>query len=63
MNKEEIIRQIEEDGVEFIRLQFTDIYGNLKNIAVTPGQMDKVFANRYSFGGAAALGGLCDFDD
>lgn len=63
MNKEEIIRQIEEDGVEFIRLQFTDIYGNLKNIAVTPGQMDKVFANRYSFGGAAALGGLCNFDD
>ena len=63
MNKEEIIRMIEEDGVEFIRLQFTDIYGNLKNIAVTPTQMDKVFANRYSFNGAAALGGLCDFDD
>ncbi len=63
MNKEEIIRMIEEDGVEFIRLQFTDIYGNLKNIAVTPTQMDKVFQNRYSFNGAAALGGLCDYDD
>ena len=33
--KEDIIRLVEEEDVEFIRLQFTDLFGNLKNIAVT----------------------------
>lgn len=54
---------IEEEGVEFIRLQFTDIFGRLKNLAVTPGQMDKVFDNRYSFHGAAMFANVYDFDD
>ena len=54
---------IDEEGVEFIRLQFTDIFGKLKNIAVTPGQMSKVFANRYSFYGAAVYGNRYDLED
>ena len=33
--KEDIIRLVEEEDVEFIRLQFTDLFCNLKNIAVT----------------------------
>lgn len=28
--KEDIIRLVEEEDVEFIRLQFTDLFGNLK---------------------------------
>ena len=32
--KKDIIRMVEEEDVEFIRLQFTDIFGTLKNIAV-----------------------------
>ena len=32
--KSDIIRLVEEEDVEFIRLQFTDMLGNLKNIAV-----------------------------
>ena len=40
--KQEILQIIEEEDVEFIRLQFTDVLGNLKNIAITPGQMEKV---------------------
>lgn len=63
MRKEDIIRMIEEEGVEFIRLQFTDIFGRLKNIAVTPGQMDKAFANRYSFYGAAMFADRYEYDD
>ena len=63
MHREDIIRMIEEEGVEFIRLQFTDIFGRLKNLAVTPGQMDKVFDNRYSFCGAAMFENVYDFDD
>ena len=63
MRKEDIQRMIEEEGVEFIRLQFTDIYGRLKNVAVTAGQIDKVFDNRYSFYGRAIYGNVYDLDD
>ncbi len=61
--REDILKLIEEEGVEFIRLQFTDIYGRLKNIAVTPGQMDKVFENRYSFDGDAAFGNMYGYEE
>ena len=33
--KDDIFRMVEEEDVEFIRLQFTDIFGTLKNIAIT----------------------------
>ena len=33
--KAEILNLVKEEDVEFIRLQFTDIFGNLKNIAIT----------------------------
>lgn len=61
--REEIISMIEEADVEFIRLQFTDIFGRLKNIAVTPSQLVKIFKNRISFAGSAAFGGRYEFDD
>ena len=35
--KEDIFKIVEEEDVEFIRLQFTDIFGTLKNVAITPG--------------------------
>ena len=31
--KEDIVRIVREDDVEFIRMQFTDIFGQLKNVA------------------------------
>ena len=34
-SKEDIMRMVEEEDVEFIRLQFTDIFGMLKNVAIT----------------------------
>ena len=40
--KEDIWRMIEEEDVEFIRLQFTDIFGTLKNVAVTTSQLERV---------------------
>ena len=33
--REEILQMVEEEDVEFIRLQFTDMFGAIKNIAVT----------------------------
>ncbi len=46
---QDIIRLVEEEDVEFIRLQFVDIYGNLKNMAVTISQLDKVLNNKCIF--------------
>lgn len=58
--KQEILRMIEDEDVEFIRLQFTDVMGNLKNIAVTPRQMEKVINGRYPFEAAALYDSLYD---
>ena len=47
-NKAEILRRVEEEDVEFIRLQFTDMFGMIKNIAVPASRLVKVMENRYS---------------
>lgn len=44
--QEDIFRLVEEEDVEFIRLQFTDLQGNLKNIALTSGQLQKALDNK-----------------
>ena len=54
--KEDIIRMVEEEDVEFIRLQFTDIFGMLKNVAITAGQLPKALDNRCMFDGSAIEG-------
>ena len=38
--KEDVIRLVEEEDVEFIRLQFTDIFGTLINVAITSSQLE-----------------------
>jgi glutamine synthetase len=58
--KEDILDLIDEEDVEFIRLQFADIFGNLKNVAVTPGQFERVAEGRYSFEGSAVFEGVGD---
>ncbi len=54
--KQDIINRVEEEDVEFIRLQFTDIFGNLKNVAVTTSQLDKVLDNKCMFDGSSIEG-------
>jgi glutamine synthetase len=39
--KEDILRLVEEEDVKFIRLQFVDVFGQMKNIAVTPLQLER----------------------
>ena len=58
--KREIMDIIEEEDVEFILLQFTDVLGNLKNIAITPEQLQKVEDNLYDFDSAAVFDDLYD---
>lgn len=59
--KAEILNLIEEEEVEFIRLQFTDMFGNLKNIAVTAAQLEHVLEHGFMFRGDAMFGG-CDYE-
>lgn len=40
MTREDIVREVKEKDVRFIRLQFTDIFGQLKNVAITASQLD-----------------------
>ncbi len=61
--KKDIMKIIEEEDVEFIRLQFTDVWGNLKNIAVTPGQMKKVVDNMYSFESSALFNDVYEYNE
>ena len=55
-SKEDIFRIVEEEDVEFIRLQFTDIFGMLKNVAITSSQLKKALDNRCMFDGSAIEG-------
>ena len=47
--KQDIFRMVEEEDVEFIRLQFTDLMGNLKNVAITSSQLEKALDNKCMF--------------
>lgn len=47
--KEDVLRMVEEEDVEFIRLQFTDLHGTLKNIAITARQIESVLDNGCNF--------------
>ena len=55
-SKEDIFRMVEEEDVEFIRLQFTDIFGALKNMAVTVSQLEKALDNQCMFDGSSIEG-------
>lgn len=55
-SKSEILQIVDEEDVEFIRLQFTDVFGVLKNIAVPSSQLMKVIENRCTVEMAALNG-------
>lgn len=54
--REDIIRFVEENDVEFIRLQFTDIFGILKNVAIPRSQLKKALDNEMMFDGSSIDG-------
>ena len=55
-SKEDIIRLVEEQDVEFIRMQFTDIFGQLKNVAITKSQIEKAVNNQIMIDGSSIEG-------
>ena len=54
--KKDIMNLVQEEDVEFIRLQFTDILGNLKNVAITSSQLEKALNNECMFDGSSIKG-------
>ena len=54
--KEEILREARENGVEFVRLQFTDLFGKMKNVAITVSQLEKALDNKCMFDGSSIDG-------
>lgn len=55
-SKERILRHAREEGVKFIRLQFTDIPGVLKNMAITIEQLEKALNDELMFDGSSIEG-------
>ena len=54
--REDILRMVQEEDVRFIRLQFTDILGALKNVTITSGQLEKALDNQCMFDGSSIEG-------
>ena len=54
--KQDILRLVQEEDVEFIRLQFTDMFGTLKNVAITSSQLEKALDNKCMFDGSCIEG-------
>ena len=55
-SKEDIFALVEENDVTFIRLQFTDIAGTMKNVAITKNQLAKALDNQCVFDGSSLDG-------
>ncbi|AZR74554.1 type I glutamate--ammonia ligase [Anoxybacter fermentans] len=54
--REDIIRLAKEWDVKFIRLQFTDILGMIKNVAITVGELERALDGEIMFDGSSIEG-------
>ena len=54
--KEDVLRIAKENDIQFIRLQFTDIFGQLKNVAIGAKQLEKALNNECMFDGSSIEG-------
>ncbi|MDX6152814.1 type I glutamate--ammonia ligase [Marinococcus sp. PL1-022] len=54
--KKDILKFAEEENVKFIRLQFTDLQGIIKNVEIPMDQLDKALDNLMMFDGSSIEG-------
>lgn len=54
--KEDILRLADEENVQYIRLQFTDLLGTIKNVEVPRSQLEKALDNKMMFDGSSIEG-------
>ena len=55
-SKEDIIRLVKEEDIQFIRMQFTDILGQMKNVAITASQVERAVNNQIMLDGSSIEG-------
>jgi glutamine synthetase len=55
-SKEDIIHMVREGDIQFVRMQFTDIFGQMKNVAITASQIEKAVNNHIMIDGNAIEG-------
>ncbi|MCL6446996.1 MAG: type I glutamate--ammonia ligase [Armatimonadetes bacterium] len=56
LTADDVRKMAKELGVKFIRLQFTDIFGVLKNVSITVEQLEKALAGELMFDGSSIEG-------
>jgi len=54
--RDDIQRMAKEENVKFIRLQFTDILGTIKNVEIPISQLEKALDNKMMFDGSSIEG-------
>lgn len=54
--KEIIMQRVADEDVRFIRLQFTDVFGRLRNMAITVDRLEQALNNECIFDGSAIDG-------
>ena len=55
-DRKRVLKRIEEEGVDFLLLWFTDIEGHLKSFAVTPSEIDDALNDGMGFDGSSITG-------
>ena len=55
-SRREVLKRIEDEGVEFVLLWFTDIEGHLKSFAITPGEVEDALDDGMGFDGSSITG-------
>ncbi|WP_434737337.1 glutamine synthetase family protein [Gleimia hominis] len=53
---QEVMRTVVESNIRFIRLWFTDVSGQLKAVAIDPGELEAAFSEGLGFDGSAVQG-------
>ena len=56
MTRDEILKIIEEENIHFFRLQFVDIFGFMKNVAIPRSQIEKALDGKMMFDGSSIDG-------
>ncbi len=54
--RKEVLKRIDDEGVEFVLLWFTDIEGHLKSFAVTPSEIEGALDDGMGFDGSSITG-------
>jgi glutamine synthetase len=56
MDKQEVLEQCARDNVAFVRLQFTEPYGAVKNVSIPVDELEKALDNELMFDGSSIRG-------